>query len=277
MLLPISYICNQKCIFCSANIEKCKEQVFFDDLIKEVRSNFKKDDLVGISGGEPFLSPTLMVYLIKEAKSRNLKIEILSNGTLITKNKKLIDLIYRDIDIFNISIPAHEKKTDYEITKLKKAFEDREEGVQYLLEKKLPVRVTHIINKINYKNLEDFSLYVSKKFPKVKFVQFSFVKGIGAAKDNKKIIPKYSDVAPYLTKAFEVFKKNKIKFIYDHIPICFLSGFEKNSVDYNKITNDTKGDYLFEKEKVAECKYCPHNIKCPGPRKDYIKLYKKLR
>jgi MoaA/NifB/PqqE/SkfB family radical SAM enzyme len=277
MLLPIHYKCNQRCVFCSANVATNKEEIDIRDLITEIKNNFKKGDLLGVSGGEPFLTPALLVQVINEASNRGLFIELLTNATLITTNKKIVNLISDKIEIFNIDFPAHNEIIDFKITKTKGAFKLRNEGVKYLLEKGLPVRLTHIVNKLNYKYLVEFSNFVVKNYPKIKYVQFSFVKGMGAAKNNKQIVPRYGEVSPFLEKAFGVLKNNKIEFVFDHIPICFLNSFKENSVDYLKIKNNISGEYSAEKEKIKECLVCELRDHCPGPRKDYIDLYKEMK
>ena len=277
MLLPIHYNCNQRCIFCSANVAVNDEKTQIHSLVEERRSNFEKGDLIGISGGEPFLTPALMLQVINEASSRGLNIELLTNATLVTKNKKIVNLISSKIEIFNIDFPAHNRKIDFKITKTKGAFELRNEGVKYLLQENLPVRLTHIVNKLNYKYLPEFATFVVENYSTIKYVQFSFVKGMGAAKNNKDIIPRYTDVTPFLYRAFKILKKNKIKFVFDHIPICFLKEYKEYSVDFLKIKNNISGEYSSEKEKIKECMTCNLKKHCPGPRKDYIDLYKKMK
>ncbi len=276
MLLPIHYKCNQRCVFCSANVAVNKEEIDVKHLITEIKKNFKKDDLIGISGGEPFLTPALLVQVINEAYSIGLSIELLTNASLIIENKKIIDLISDKVNIFNIDFPAHNKEIDFKITKTKSVFKKRYNGVKFLLEKKISVRLTHIINKLNYKFLEEFAMFVAEEFSDIEYIQFSFVKGIGAAENNKKIIPRYGEVVPFLEKAFHILKKNKIPFVFDHIPICFLKSFKEFSVDYSKIKNNILGEYSREKEKIKECSNCELKEHCPGPRKDYMDLYKTM-
>jgi len=279
MLYPITPFCNQRCIFCSAYGRKDKD---FD--LKNFILELQKDDdnLIILSGGEPFsIGIDNMIYIADFVLKRKKVLEIQTNATLIPnieerRLKILVSLLKKTGGYFNVNIPSHRSDMDYRITRIKDGFEKRIKGIEILNNLGSTIRVTHVIHKINYKYLFDFAQFILKKIPFISWVQFSFVKGIGKAEKNKKIIPKYSDVSPFLIKAFEVLDENGFYFEVDHIPLCFLGKYYDRQVDFKKMSEKIHGEYLKEKEKLPSCKGCKFYSVCSGPRKDYIEIYKKL-
>ncbi|MCX7905205.1 MAG: radical SAM protein [Elusimicrobiales bacterium] len=279
MIYPITSKCNQKCIFCSAyNRYNCEFNI--DDFKNFINSN--NDNLVVLSGGDPFcISPSLLLYILNLCIEKNKTIELQTNGSKIIdfdENilRKIIFLMKRTNGYFNINLSSHNKSIDLKITGLKNGFSKRIKGIKILNKFGAVIRVTHVINKLNYKYLPKFALFLLKNKNLWSWVQFSFVKGIGRASENKYIIPKYSEVSPYLIEAMEILNKNNFEFWVDHIPLCFLGKFYQRHVDYVKINKGIKGEYVKEKKKIKKCRGCSLFKFCSGPRIDYIKIYRNL-
>lgn len=270
--LPIIYKCNLKCVFCSAEDYKKQKQ----DLPINKLSQFD-EKYVQISGGEPLLfsNKKLLFSFLSQLKKENKIIEFQTNGVLIRAEQEFIKKAVKVVDLFNVNFSAHNPKVDYEVCGIKKAFQLREAGVDILVKNGGNVRLTYIINKKNCKYPEDFVRHVFDRFPSVKVIQFSFVKAMGAASKNKKVVPRYEDVAPFLEKAMKFCVANNLNFSVDHIPICFLGNFKEFHVDYQKLARGEKGVFLTEKKHTSECKNCKMINLCSGTRKDYADIYEK--
>ena len=279
MIHPLTPLCNQKCIFCSAYGRSDK-----DFNLKSFISEIEKDEdkLIILSGGEPFIvGIDNLIYIADFVSKKNKTLEIQTNATLLKnmdfkKLKILVSIINKTNGYFNINFSSHSKELDFKITRVKEAFKKRIEGLNILDKLGATIRITYVVNSLNYKYLPSFSKFVIKKLSFVSWVQFSFVKGIGRADKNRKIIPKYSLVSPYLIKAFEFLESSGIYFEVDHIPLCFLGKYYERNVDVEKIRKGIKGEYLKEKSKLLRCRDCKFYNICPGPRKDYIEIYKRL-
>lgn len=275
-LIKITSKCNQQCVFCSNTDKINNKKIDFN--IKNVN-----DRLIQLSGGEPLkydindLLKLLYIFL----KHKKI-IEFQTNATLIEsidkkKLKLIISIINKSKGYFNINFSSHNPKTDYKITGLKGGFKNRVSGIKILNKYNAKIRLTYVINKYNYKYITDFARFIKKEIPFVSWIQFSFVKGIGKAKNNKKIVPEYKKVSPYLIKALDILTKYKIKFDIDHIPLCYLGKYWKHHVDVYKIKKGIQGEYQKEKNKnFKKCVKCKLNKYCSGPRKDYIAIYGKI-
>lgn len=279
MLHPITSVCNQKCIFCSA-YGRVDRDFNLKIFIKELSDD--NDRLIAISGGEPFtVGIDNLIYIISYLLKNKKQVEIQTNAVLPAeiergKLKLLISLVNKTEGYFNINLSSHNSSYDFKLTQLKDGFTKRIKSIKILNELGAKIRITFVINKLNYKIIPEFATFVVKKIPFIDWIQFSYIKGIGKASKNKSLIPPYNLVSPYLIKGFEILEKNKIEFDTDHIPLCFLGRFYLRHVDINKLKNKIKGDYLKEKSKIKGCNGCKFYRICSGPRKDYIEVYGKL-
>lgn len=268
MILPIIEKCNQNCLFCSAEGRKDNlKKDFFQDVINQA------ENCLIISGGEPTLSPDLF-WVIKRAKDRKLLVELQTNGITSYYKNLAVKIARLGVDLVNINFISHISSIDSKITQTKGLFNKKIKGIENLQALKINIRFTCIINSLNYKYLEDYVVFVAHNFSQVKYIQFSFIKIIGAAQKNTQIIVSYEKAQPFLLKAFKKCQKLNINFIVDHIPLCYLGDFKSYHIDYQKICQGEELKYsLREKVKIAECEYCSWSSHCCGIRKDYLEFF----
>lgn len=275
MIYPITSKCNQRCIFCSAAGRDDGE--FSLDEFKNFLA--KADRLIAFSGGEPFTLPiSRLIYLVKLAVEAGKTVELQTNATKIADLKQhqlklLISLLNKTHGYFNINLPSYNKTTDYKITSLAGGFEKRMKAINILKRLGATIRITHVITKLNYTELPSFAKFLLSKKDIFDWVQFSFVKAIGKAANNKEIVPRYGEVSPYLIEAMRVLNEGGFSFYVDHIPLCFLGEFYDRHVDVMKVKKGLKGEYMKEKKKIRGCRGCQFYKICSGPRIDYIKIY----
>jgi len=274
MLIHITNKCNQRCVFCSYPQSKSKDE----DLIKLIKEIAKtKDNLIQISGGEPALfNYEVLVKLLEYIHKKGKIIEFQTNASALlvlgkSKLDRIINLVKVSGGYFNINLSSHNLLLDFKITGIKN-FNDKKRAIKYLNKRKANLRITYVINSLNYKHLHDFAKFIVKH-KITKWLQFSFVKAIGNADENSYIVPRYEYVHSYLIKAMNYLEKNKIDFYIDHIPPCYLGKFWQKNVDIIKLKNDIKGPYLKEKEKPIVCRSCAIYSICSGVRKDYLRIY----
>lgn len=102
MYLNISTFCNLACKYCfidnnpiSSNCYSTMDfktaKMAVDKFIKELDSNNEKDGQIIIYGGEPLTNWNLLCKIVKYVRNKknNIKLTIITNGTLITKDKIL--------------------------------------------------------------------------------------------------------------------------------------------------------------------------------------------
>jgi len=268
VILPITDQCNQNCLFCSAKGRKDRlGKRCFQRIINQA-----KDSLV-ISGGEPTLSPDLF-WVIKEAKRKNLFIELQTNGTTLYYKDLSIKLVNLGVDLFNINFPSHVEQLCDQITQTKGFFIRRLEGISNLEKLNAGIRLTHNVNSLSYLYLSELVDFIKNKFKTIVYIQFSFIKILGNAKKNYWIVPRYEAVKEPLVKALKKCQRYKIDFLIDHMPVCLISEFKEHHADFIKLKSGQGSIFsLKEKVKIKQCKGCRLSDYCYGVRKDYLELF----
>jgi MoaA/NifB/PqqE/SkfB family radical SAM enzyme len=270
--LPILGRCNIQCAFCSAWGRGGSFRLA--DLTAEVDRDVTGH--VQISGGDPLLkSPTELLRLLRHCKLRGKIVEFQTNATKVPElSETMLKALLALVDFFNVNFSAHTPELDFEVTRIRSAFARRCRGVDRLLSAGAQVRFTYIVHGYNVRACEPFVEFVRERFPGVAWIQFSYVKGMGKAKGDKKIMPRYRVAAPYLNAAMSRCSELGLRFEVDHIPVCFVREFKDQHVDYRKMREGKTGVHLAEKQPVGECEGCSLKPFCPGPRVDYTELYK---
>ena len=269
--LPINEACNIKCVFCSAEGRSGGYELA--DLLREIDA----DDTghIQISGGDPMLrDPLEVLALVAHAKKLRKIVEFQTNAVLVERwDPRRLAQLAGLVDFWNVNFSAHNAELDLAVTESPGAFEARVRGVRALLRLGKPVRLNFIVHEINYRGAEDFVRFAAAELKGFAWIQFSYVKGMGRAKNNRLIMPAFRDAAPYLNRAFRLCESLGVDFDVDHIPVCFVMDWKEHHADYRKMRASAKGRHLSEKQQVADCDGCAMRDACPGPRKDYIEVY----
>ncbi|MCP4133162.1 MAG: radical SAM protein [bacterium] len=265
MLIPLTEKCNQKCIYCGAEGRPGADTVYTEAMIK------KGNDYIILSGGETTLAPRFF-YWLALARQHCSFLELQSNGVLFSYKKNAEKIVQYSIDLFNIAMPSHLEEINDTITQAPNTLLPRMQGIKNLLALGQKVRISHIICKSNYKELPGYARFLKDNFPGLHLLQMSFVKAIGAATEREDIVPRYSEVEPYLNEALQVCAQNDMTVIVDHIPLCYINREFSVHVDVEKIKLENT-NHFDEKTHVAACKKCRLLNICLGPRKDYIDIY----
>ncbi|MDD2805063.1 MAG: radical SAM protein [Elusimicrobiales bacterium] len=272
--------CNQRCAFCSYPAEGGRDPApSLKAWLKEIAA--MPPGLVQLSGGEPLLAGAenlcmLLAAVKKLGRRAELQTNALAAADLPASELAAIAKTLRAArGYFNVNFPAATAALDLKITRAPGGFRKRTAGVRRLIASGAPVRLTHVITALNYKQLPAFAAFVARELPGAAWVQFSYIKGLGRAA-GKKYLPRYAAVRPYLLKALAACEAAKLRCEVDHIPPCFLGDFYRLNVDIVKMREGRDGPHLQEKARVPACRGCRFVKLCPGPRKDYIAVHKTL-
>jgi MoaA/NifB/PqqE/SkfB family radical SAM enzyme len=269
--LPVNGVCNIKCVFCSAEGRTGTYELPY--LLDEIDRD--RTGHVQISGGDPMMKdPAELLKILLHCRKKGKIIEFQTNGIMLTRyNQRRLKMIRGLVNFFNINFSAPDPELDLAVTETPGAFDWRVAGVRHLIALGSEVRLNYIVHSLNYARCEDFVRFAAKELPGFSWIQFSYCKGMGRAKGNELIMPRFEDAAPHLNAAFKVCRELGVKFDVDHIPVCFVLDYKDHHADYRKMRENKSGVHLSEKQKIADCDGCAMRSACPGPRKDYIEVY----
>ncbi|TDO93926.1 radical SAM protein with 4Fe4S-binding SPASM domain [Halanaerobium saccharolyticum] len=162
--------CNLNCKHCYSNSTAAKKDETLNTkeafaLIDQL-ADFKVPVLL-LSGGEPLLRPDLF-KLIKKAKSRNLRVVISTNGTLLTE-KMVQEFKSLGVSYIGISLDGLEAVND-QFRGKKGAFNAALEGIQNCQKYGQKVGLRFTINQENYQQIDElFQLIEAEKIPRICF------------------------------------------------------------------------------------------------------------
>jgi len=179
---------------------------------------------------------------------------------------------------------SHKENVHDSLTGVKGSFVKTFKAIKNLINKNIPVEINIIITSKNYEHLVDIVKFIKINFPEATLA-LSFVRPEGNALKNKWIIPKLTAIKSHLIETLNFCEKNKMNFTITDcgtIPLCFIQGFEKRSVQ-----TQTKNDLIdrlnsmgfvdfkqtSEKVKSPLCESCGANNLCVGVWKNYAKIY----
>ena len=162
--------CNLNCKHCYSNSTAAKKDETLNtkeafNLIDQL-ADFNVPVLL-LSGGEPLLRPDLF-KLIKKARSRDLRVVISTNGTLLTE-KVVKELKSLGVSYIGISLDGLEKVND-QFRGKKGAFNAALEGIRNCQKHGQKVGLRFTINQENYDELDDlFNLIEKENIPRICF------------------------------------------------------------------------------------------------------------
>ncbi len=277
VLLRITNQCNQDCCFCNVSSD---ESVSLDEAMRRVRQA-KDLRTLSISGGEPTLNKGLL-ELIREAK-KNPGIQFVSlqtNAAAAASFDYAGALKEAGLDEAFVAFHSHQEKLSNVLTG-SQLWQKTVSGIQNLTAAGIKVVINTVINKATYEQLPEFCVFVNRTFPDVKEICFSFIQPHGRAwKNRSALIPRYSEVVPFLKKALEVCDGHGISYCnpYCGFPLCLFPAPKKYSsefLDSPRSSSEKEGVSLVKRDKAhgPACQHCAEKARCNGVWKKYAEIY----
>lgn len=156
--------CNLKCIHCYNHLENSQDSNFREVINKYIDLRVKH---VIIAGGEPFCLDYL-VDVLKELKEKNISSNLITNGTLITK-ELMIQLI--QIKYLNITISVDGLEKQHDLIRGRGSFEHVLKNIEMLIRHNFNIDISLTINKLNYKSIPEIIDFFKRK--KIKSILFN--------------------------------------------------------------------------------------------------------
>jgi len=283
--IKVGFYCNNHCAFCVQGKKreylpaKSKEEI--KNSLQEAFDKGKRE--VVFTGGEPSLHPDFF-ELVKFAKNIGFKeIQIQSNGRIFAYFDFCVKTIKAGATQFGPSLHGHEAEVHDFLVDAKGSFEQTTQGIKNLKKLNQYVLTNSVITSKNYKFLPELAQLLINLG--VDQYQFAFVHILGTAKENQDwLVPRKSEVMPYVKKGLEIGIRAGKKVTAEAIPYCLLGGYEKYVAEdimpktriYDAgFTVEDYGEYRFNsgKERREECQSCKYFGQCEGPWKEYPELF----
>ena len=226
--IKITFKCNNHCDFCAqGNKRDTVTQMTKEQVEKDLLDAASKGaDSAVFTGGEPTLHPQLLDF-VKFARSHGYRyIQVQTNGRTFLY-KDFIEKL-RDAGVNQLSPSLHGAcaATHDGLTHAKGSFAQTVSGILNARKLGMEVITNTVVTSKNY-----------KEFPKMASMfaamgvcqfQYAFVHIIGTAEVNKKwLVPKKTEVLPYIKQGLDIGIRNHIACYTEAIPFCLMQGYEQ--------------------------------------------------
>lgn len=283
--VKVWFACNNHCTFC---VQWDKRYRFKPRTLDEIKDILKKEYLdwaryVVFTWGEPTVHPNLVEAVAYSKELWYKQIQIQSNWTNFDKMDYVLALIKAWVTEFSPSIHWFNRETHDKQVKTPWAWDKVIKWLINLRNLNQNIIINSVITQTNYKEIPKLAALLIKL--KVTQFQFAFVHILGSADKNKEtVVPRKSDVIPYVHKALDLAKEACIPVYTEAIPYCFMQGYEyaiaENIMPETRVHDaefviDSYADYRWNEWKIKreECKKCIKYKYCEWPWKEYPEMY----
>jgi predicted dehydrogenase/MoaA/NifB/PqqE/SkfB family radical SAM enzyme len=268
--------CNQDCTFCSAN--ETSNNIWADpvEMYKTIARVARRGvNRLSFSGGEPTLSKHLPSFIRIARRAGVPTVEIISNGVLLDNQARVDQIVQAGLTHAFISLHAHTEAISRVQTQKIGDFPKTVKAIKLLLDSKVEVVLNHVINARNYRYLKQYVEFVHQEFGGRVLISFAFVTPQYKALENIDLVPRLSDVMPYLKRAMYRALELKQSFIIgarQGLAPCFLDEFRAWS-DMLLHVNEAKSEDEHQKTRGAACDECRYRNHCSGLWRPYVAKY----
>lgn len=289
--LKVGYTCNNKCKHCV--IDDSKDQLIDQKKNIDLTTNecFEQIDEVAkrgirnivLTGGEVTIRKDFP-DLIEKCKKYGLSITVQTNGRKLS-SEKIINSI-RDVkDIrFVIALHGDTESVHDEVTQIRGSFRQTCESIRTICGMGKLVILKIVISKINMESLP--KIVELAKDLGVQYICFAFPHGHGAARKNfDTVIPRYSQLKPFLDSVILKAKELCINIEFEAIPFCIIPHALHYVGELKYYDGDTLCTQVREetfqwnevrisiKSKGKKCQECDMNMFCEGVWCEYAEAF----
>lgn len=228
--INVGKICNNKCVFCLDGLPATDMRRYmpWPEMEAEIRRWYANGTRsLGFLGGEPTTYPWILDGIRLGRDLGFTRIAIATNGTKLYRHDFADKLLDAGLTRITMSSHGHTAALEDALTRVPGNFAKKQDGIKYMLKKRDEghlrdnISVNMVINAWNYKYLPHMLKYFFDLG--LDDVRANFVRSEGYAETDTSLIPKLTDVAPYIVKAVLLneyhFKKT---FTIGSFPLCIL-------------------------------------------------------
>jgi len=270
--------CNNNCVFCSAKPRSRFTERTTKELSAEIIRNSGRYKAIEFVGGEFTIRPDAIALVGLCSQKGYKRISLETNGAMFAYLDFAREICVAGLDEISFSVHGARAATHDAITGVPGSHKLTLKGIRNVCAgAKASVRINFVVTKYNFREMSA----LAKKFSRIKnirSVRFNLVRPMDyiPAKKLKEIVPKLSEIKPYLEKAARN-KKVELK----NFPLC-VSGAGAHSIkklkqlDKNYGAPEEAGSvYSTVKSLMAHgktCADCRLKNACPGVWKKYLEI-----
>lgn len=207
--LNITNRCNYRCVHCAFDSGKKKiEEMSLEEITKILKQTKELGgEKFDITGGEALVRKDVK-EIISIGKDLGYKIELITNGSLLTK-EKINNFKKAGLDSIAVSVDGHEYKSHARIRRISRQTYDKVmRNIDLILEKDIKLKINTAVFESNYKNLHKITEWAAKKGCAEHGIYYFTSIGRGLRHKERSVDPK--TWLNYARKEFPRFKNIKV-------------------------------------------------------------------
>lgn len=228
--INVGKICNNKCVFCLDGLPATDMRRYmpYPEMQAEIQRWYDRGTRsVGFLGGEPTTYPWILDAIRFARDLGYTRIAVATNGTKFFRHDFVDKMLDAGLTRVTMSMHGHTPRLEDALTRVPGNFEKKKSGLQYLLQQRAAgrlrdnVSVNIVVNAWNYKYLPNLLRFFFELG--LDDVRANFVRAEGYAEDETSLIPRLTDVVPYVLKAVLLNEYHfKRTFTLGSFPLCVL-------------------------------------------------------
>jgi len=221
----ITWRCNLDCRFCYRTWKESPELSTREAkrVIWKIK-NEAKLPFISFTGGEPLLRKDLE-RLIKYARSIGLKVNLISNGTLITASKAGA-LARAGLGSAQISLESPSERIHDSLTGKSGSWKATVEGIRHLLDRDIYVHTNTTINRENMESMLEYPEFI--KSIGIKKFSANIIIPVGEALKHRELWLRYTEIGEFIDKLKRKAAEAGVEFIwYSPLPHCIYNPVAK--------------------------------------------------
>lgn len=259
--LYLTDVCNSKCIMCPQPMTSSSRNYYQDNAELIDLIDFKKTEIIGITGGEPTLNIdkfSEILNLIRK-KSKHIPIHVLTNGRQFENIENLNKVLSVRSGGITYGIPLYSsiaEEHDY-IVGADGAFNQTINALYNLAKNKQMIEIRIVVLRQNYSILKNIVDFIYRNMPFVTNVAIMSAEYTGLAETNYNEV--FVDPIEYKTELYEAIKqlhRYNIKTAVYNTPLCLL---DKRIWDFSADSIST-----WKKTYTNKCIDCSVKDRCGG-------------
>jgi His-Xaa-Ser system radical SAM maturase HxsC len=253
--------CNSRCLMCSQPPTLLDDEWLFDEAAEVVRHFRLAPDVVGITGGEPLLSPARLRMLLNaiDVSAPGTRVEVLTNGRLLGR-PDIAETLLANIGAhvtWLVPLYGHADFLHDFVVQAHNAFDETIAGLLALQDHGQPIQLRVVLIEPVLQWLPALCDFIGRNLPFVDVVSLMGCEPIGYALANRDVCEvDLAERHDKLRAGARALRRRGVPFIFMNVPLCALP--EDLRPHARQSISDWKNVY------ADECSTCAARDSCCG-------------
>lgn len=232
--IALTYRCQLKCSFCYAGIGSCKNprlgrnklknEISVDEIKKtiDIICDVAHCPTISFTGGEPTLRFDELLAGIAHAKSKGMRVNLITNGLVLSDRSKAEALKKAGLDSAQVSIEGSDAETHDKITGVAGSFDKSIAAVKNIKAEGIHVHTNSTLTSENFQSVYGVARLIAGFG--LKYFSVNMVIKTGSANINEGLLINYTNIGRHIDILQKESKANGVKLVwYSPTPYCLFN------------------------------------------------------